>query len=219
MTTIIAKKNVICQAKSVNGEISICQTDRKAFDPRRRQFDLEKFCDSIPDGEQFIYRLCFYSKDFGVNAPEYEERGIAVRKGHIIDRIELIDNKKRRRPVRKDLSVFPEGTLLSVESVGSDTDISIENSIFTSESIIKLNSKDCIILCDDKGNIGAADLSVITKYLKSIKRPVEVKSIKSESFQFVPSSRPAKPKIGYTLLNKRSGNLEFWDGLEWRDIS
>lgn len=87
------------------------------------------------------------------------------------------------------------------------------NAIFTTDSVIELGPNS-FIYCDADGDIREGNARDLSGLLNSQKKPLAA----DNGVYFSPSSRPKKPRTGTVIFNKRSGELELYNGTEWKEI-
>lgn len=214
-------KNSLSAAKSVEGRI-LLQGDALLSESKHpmRNWGGASVSDSVEIGELFFYKITYHT-DTRYPIRCLEEKGIGKIDGDgFLSREKLIywvsfDGRENRGP--EDFAKFPEDCVIVVSDYTPRLETCrdlFDNCVMSGSSVLLLNKNE-FIYCDEDGELQTGSPADMLNFLNSTGKPTQFKS----GIDLLATGRPKKPKAGYMIFNKRSGYLEFYDGLEWKEIT
>ena len=214
-------KTCLSAAKSVGGEI-LLQGKALLSETKHpmRNWGESSVSDKIEIGESFFYRITYHT-DTRYPLRCLEEKGIGRLDAEgRLSRDRLIywtsfDGRENRGP--EDFAKFPEDCVISISDYTPTLEICrrlFGNCIFSGNSVLILE-KNQFVFCDENEEMQTGGPEEMQKLLNSTGKLTNFK----QGIHLTPHNPPLKAKAGDLIFNKRSGHLEFYDGLEWKEIA
>lgn len=165
------------------------------------------------DGDHIKYCLTQYdemqkvvNKEEGIGVIEYYAGATLSRKKPFYKTV--MGDSQPVKPHGRPMS-FPEGAVCVLE---------VSSKPMSHEGPCIECGDQCIVLEPNTFIYVDENLNVDCLSPEEVSQKLSVDDIQLESIQMKGSTRGKKPKQGTLIYNKRTGNLEFWDGVKWLKI-